>query len=118
MVLVSLSEFVEPNPFFRYSTLSQNPQGSHGKMVSGFYADEVHDMAHGLFVNQPAHGHINPTLGVAKSLVDRGDTITYYSAPAFQTKIEATGASYREFPFPLENIIPVAALRAQLRASL
>lgn len=42
----------------------------------------------------PAHGHINPTLGVVKELVSRGHQVWYYSYDLFREKIQATGATY------------------------
>lgn len=42
----------------------------------------------------PAHGHTNPTLGVVKELVNRGNEVWYYSYDTMKEKIESTGAKY------------------------
>ena len=36
----------------------------------------------------PAHGHTNPTLGVVRELVERGNEVLYYSYNSFKDKIE------------------------------
>jgi len=52
-----------------------------------------------LFVNIPAHGHINPTLGFVKELINRGNQVSYMSTEKFRKTIEATGA--RLIPYKL-----------------
>lgn len=42
----------------------------------------------------PAHGHINPTLGVVRELISRGHQVFYYSYNMMREKIEATGATF------------------------
>lgn len=42
----------------------------------------------------PAHGHTNPTLGVVRELISRGDEVWYYSYNSMREKIEATGAKF------------------------
>ena len=42
----------------------------------------------------PAHGHTNPTLGVAKELVSRGHEVWYYSYNMMREKIESAGATF------------------------
>ena len=42
----------------------------------------------------PAHGHINPTLGVVRELVNRGHRVWYYSFDMMREKIEAAGAEF------------------------
>ena len=42
----------------------------------------------------PAHGHTNPTLGVVKELVERGNEVRYYSYNSLREKIEETGAEF------------------------
>jgi MGT family glycosyltransferase len=42
----------------------------------------------------PAHGHTNPTLGVVRELVARGNEVYYYSYEMMREKIEATGAKF------------------------
>lgn len=42
----------------------------------------------------PAHGHTNPTLGVVRELVSRGNEVIYYSYDVMRDKIEAEGARF------------------------
>lgn len=42
----------------------------------------------------PAHGHTNPTLGVVRELISRGNDIFYYSYDNMKQKIEDTGAKF------------------------
>lgn len=42
----------------------------------------------------PAHGHTNPTLGVVRELVQRGNEVWYYSYNTMKEKIENTGAKF------------------------
>lgn len=42
----------------------------------------------------PAHGHTNPTLGVVRELIARGNEVRYYSYEAMRQKIESTGAHF------------------------
>lgn len=51
-------------------------------------------MAKGLFLGFPGHGHVNPTIGLVKELVDAGDDITYYCTEEFRNKVEITGAKF------------------------
>lgn len=39
-------------------------------------------------------GHINPGLPIARRLVERGHTVWWYTTRKYQSKIEATGATY------------------------
>jgi MGT family glycosyltransferase len=55
-------------------------------------------MSKALFFGLPLHGHTNPSLGLVKELVARGERVIYYSFPEFREKILATGAEYRESP--------------------
>jgi MGT family glycosyltransferase len=55
-------------------------------------------MAKGIFYSIPAHGHTNPTLPLVRELVENGEEIIYYSTVEFKEKIEAAGASFREYP--------------------
>ncbi len=54
-------------------------------------------MAKAVFLNLPAHGHINPTLAVVGELVQRGEEVVYYSTEEFHQKIESTGAVFRDY---------------------
>lgn len=49
-------------------------------------------MSRYLFLPLGAHGHVNPTLAVAATLVDRGHEVVYLQREAFRPQIEATGA--------------------------
>ena len=42
----------------------------------------------------PAHGHTNPTLGVVRELISRGNEVYYYSYECMREKIESTGAKF------------------------
>ncbi|WP_163573727.1 hypothetical protein [Fodinicola feengrottensis] len=48
----------------------------------------------------PAHGHVNPTLGVAAELVDRGEDVVYVAAEQFRESIEFTGARLKAHADP------------------
>ncbi|MFQ5922469.1 MAG: macrolide family glycosyltransferase [Anaerolineales bacterium] len=54
-------------------------------------------MASVWFYNIPFHGHVNPTLPLIRELVERGDETTYFSTPAFEARIQATGALFRAY---------------------
>ncbi|MGI8419481.1 MAG: macrolide family glycosyltransferase [Candidatus Levyibacteriota bacterium] len=56
-----------------------------------------------VFFSLPAQGHTNPTLGVAKELIDRGHTVIYYSRDEFRTQIESAGVIYRKYPTAIES---------------
>ncbi len=51
-------------------------------------------MAKIVFFCIPAHGHINPTLGVVRELTARGHEVLYYSYQPFQAAIEGAGAQF------------------------
>lgn len=42
----------------------------------------------------PAYGHTNPTLGVVKALISKGNEVLYYSFNMMKEKIESTGATF------------------------
>ena len=55
-------------------------------------------MARGLFLNTArTHGHVNPTIGLVKELVARGDEVVYVSTDEFKEKLEKAGAKYVTF---------------------
>jgi MGT family glycosyltransferase len=62
-----------------------------------------------IFFNVPAHGHTNPTLGLVKELINRGEKVIYYSFPEFKEKIITTGAEYREYKY-FPDIIDTSTL--------
>ena len=51
-------------------------------------------MARGLFLIIPGHGHVNPTIGLVKELMAKGDEIVYICADMFRDKIEKVGAKF------------------------
>lgn len=68
----------------------------------------------------PAHGHVNPTLGVAAELVDRGEDVVYVAAEQFRASIEFTGArlkAYADPPPPDPSTTGPPTLFAMLAAS-
>ena len=54
-------------------------------------------MAKALFLNIPAYGHMNPTLPLTRELVNRGETIVYYTGEEFRDKVESAGAEFRTY---------------------
>ncbi|QHT58856.1 glycosyl transferase family 1 [Paenibacillus lycopersici] len=50
-------------------------------------------MARVLFINGGSEGHINPTIGVVRELVSRGDEVVYVAIEAFRERLEKAGAS-------------------------
>ncbi|MGC5776495.1 macrolide family glycosyltransferase [Paenibacillus pabuli] len=56
-------------------------------------------MARVLVVMMPAEGHINPSLGVIKELVENGDEVVYCCTEKYRTKIEALGAHFKAYSF-------------------
>ncbi|RCJ15746.1 hypothetical protein A6S26_34005 [Nostoc sp. ATCC 43529] len=51
-------------------------------------------MARFLVSTLPAFGHVNPTLPIARKLVERGHEVLWYTGEIFQSRVEATGARY------------------------
>ncbi|WP_017812259.1 macrolide family glycosyltransferase [Paenibacillus shenyangensis] len=45
-----------------------------------------------LFVNFPAEGHVNPTLGITQAFTARGDEVHYITTEKYQERLEAVGA--------------------------
>ncbi|MHC1682868.1 MAG: macrolide family glycosyltransferase [Clostridiaceae bacterium] len=53
-----------------------------------------------LFINGPAHGHTNPTLGLVEELTLRGEKVVYITTEEFRERIEKKGAevkTYKDF---------------------
>ena len=76
-----------------------------------------------LMVNLPYSGHTNPTLPLAKALVERGHSVTYINAEAFRTPIENTGAKFvpyeKNYPEnPTENQKKRMSFRAAFDTAL
>ncbi|MFI6761318.1 macrolide family glycosyltransferase [Micromonospora sp. NPDC050417] len=59
-------------------------------------------MPHIAMVSIPFHGHVNPSLEIIRTLVQRGHRVTYANDPAFADVIEGTGAELR----PYESTLP------------
>ncbi len=49
-----------------------------------------------VYFGYSASGHINPTLGVVRELVAKGESVYYYSIPDYKSLIETTGAQFRD----------------------
>jgi MGT family glycosyltransferase len=50
-----------------------------------------------LFLSMPAHGNVNPTLGLVSELVKQGEEVIYFCSDFFKEKIEATGATFKSY---------------------
>ncbi|MCR8987564.1 macrolide family glycosyltransferase [Brevibacillus laterosporus] len=51
-------------------------------------------MARVLYVTIPAEGHVNPTLGLVKQLVDNGEEVVYMCSEEYRTRLAQTGAQF------------------------
>lgn len=60
---------------------------------------EVSFVARVLVVMMPAEGHINPSLGLIKELIESGDEVVYCCTEKYRTKIEALGAQFKAYSF-------------------
>lgn len=64
-----------------------------------------------LLCSTPATGHLNPTLAIARMLVDAGHEVMFLSGSAFRERITATGAGFMALPgaadFDGRNILAV-----------
>ncbi|MCZ0853385.1 glycosyl transferase, partial [Brevibacillus laterosporus] len=49
-------------------------------------------MARVLYVTIPAEGHVNPTLGLVKQLVDNGEEVVYMCSEEYRARLAQTGA--------------------------
>jgi MGT family glycosyltransferase len=54
-------------------------------------------MATFVFLILPSYGHVNPTLAVARGLVDQGHRVIYYLTPEFRNTAAVTGAIVRQY---------------------
>jgi UDP:flavonoid glycosyltransferase YjiC (YdhE family) len=51
------------------------------------------------FYTFPEYGHVNPTLAIVEALITLGEEVVYYLSEPFRPVVEATGATFRAFPF-------------------
>lgn len=51
-----------------------------------------------LYFNVPAHGHVNPTLGLVRELSERGHHVIAYCFEEFREHYEHSGAEFRVYP--------------------
>ncbi|MCR8963947.1 glycosyltransferase [Brevibacillus halotolerans] len=51
-------------------------------------------MARVLYVTIPAEGHVNPTLGLVKQLIDNGEEVVYMCSEEYRTRLAQTGAQF------------------------
>lgn len=54
-------------------------------------------MARVLFINGVGEGHINPTLGVVKGLIEYGEEVVYLTGEPMRDRVESTGAKVITF---------------------
>ncbi|HTK07860.1 MAG TPA: macrolide family glycosyltransferase [Ktedonobacteraceae bacterium] len=60
-----------------------------------------------VFLPPPGSGHVNPTLALATTLVQRGQEVTYYLPEPFREAVQATGALFRPYDSKLmKNLHP------------
>jgi len=53
--------------------------------------------AHLAMISIPAHGHVNPSLDVIRTLVERGHRVTYANAPSFGDVVRGVGAEFKPY---------------------
>ncbi|KEK25026.1 macrolide family glycosyltransferase [Bacillus gaemokensis] len=61
-------------------------------------------MSKALVINFPAEGHINPTVGLVKELVNRGEEVIYYCEEEYRSKLLNTGVRFRNYRNHLNEI--------------
>ena len=54
-------------------------------------------MPHIAMVSIPAHGHVNPSLGIVRTLVERGHRVTYANDRRFAEVVEGAGAELKPY---------------------
>jgi MGT family glycosyltransferase len=59
-------------------------------------------MSNVLFLSVPAHGNVNPTLGLVSELVQQGEQVCYFASDEFKEKIETAGATYKRYAEDLD----------------
>ncbi|MBE9375178.1 OleI family self-immunity macrolide glycosyltransferase [Saccharopolyspora sp. HNM0983] len=61
-----------------------------------------HRRAHIAFLSIPAHGHVNPGLGLVEALAERGHRTTYANTAEFTSIVSSAGAT----PVPYTSLLP------------
>ncbi|WP_255287123.1 macrolide family glycosyltransferase [Bacillus cereus] len=61
-------------------------------------------MSKALVINFPAEGHINPTIGVVKELVNRGEEVIYYCEEEYRYKLQNIDIQFRNYGGMLDEI--------------
>ncbi|KLA35399.1 glycosyl transferase [Bacillus cereus] len=61
-------------------------------------------MSKALVINFPAEGHINPTIGVVKELVNKGEEVIYYCEEEYRYKLQNIDVQFRNYGGMLEEI--------------
>jgi UDP:flavonoid glycosyltransferase YjiC (YdhE family) len=59
-----------------------------------------------LFINGSAEGHINPTLGLTRELIHRGEEVLYFATEEFRSEIEKTGATICSYENFIKHLAP------------
>ncbi|MGQ7871580.1 macrolide family glycosyltransferase [Bacillus sp. 1A] len=61
-------------------------------------------MSKAIVINFPAEGHINPTIGVVKELVNKGEEVVYYCEEEYRFKLKNVDVQFRNYGGMLEEI--------------
>jgi MGT family glycosyltransferase len=85
-------------------------------LLSGFLK-EIDHMAKYVFLNLPAHGHVNPTLPIVQELVRCGQEVSYYLTEEFREAVEGTGATFHSYESQMRDMVVIAKL-AERAASM
>jgi UDP:flavonoid glycosyltransferase YjiC (YdhE family) len=64
-----------------------------------------------LIINVPFHGHVNPTIAIAKELVDRGYKVTYLISEEFREEIALTGARIKLYDYNKKIAMSLKGMR-------
>lgn len=65
-------------------------------------------MAKYVFLNMPAHGHVNPTLPIVQELVRRGQQVSYYLTEEFRDAVQATGAVFYGYESKMKELMAMS----------
>lgn len=58
-----------------------------------------------LFINSNLHGHINPTLGLVKKLIEKGNKVSYFCSESFSEQVIKMGAKWIGFSNELDRFL-------------